>query len=151
MNRNIRVIKSGNNRQAVLYDTALNELAYGRPAMIGDLFGDVMSAVVGKSNWDARPDWMKNIKIKPNPAAIIKAVPPQYVGKVASTAQQYGINTYYKTPYGDMQVTPDMLQSAYSNFPAFSRTMQGLSDIPTWAYVAGGLGLVLFLFAAKKK
>lgn len=135
---------------AVIYDTALNELAYGRPQMMGDFFGDVMSAVVGKDNWDARPDWMKKIQVKPNPAALIKAVPPQYVGTAARYAQQYGVDTYYKTPYGNVQITPEMMQGAYSNFPAFSRAMQGFSAIPMWMYLVGGAGLLMILLSSRK-
>ena len=54
MSRNIGLMKLKNNTQAVLYDTALNEAAYGRPAMMGDLFNDIMGAVVPK--WNDRPD-----------------------------------------------------------------------------------------------
>ena len=151
MNRNILVMKKGRHAQGVLYDTALNEAAYGRPQMVGDLFGDVMSAVVGKENWDARPQWMKNIKVKPNPATLIKAVPPKLVGTVARRAEQYGINTYYRTPYGDQYISPDMAEGAYSNFPAFSRAMSGLSSIPTWAYLLGGAGVVLLIVSMRKK
>ena len=150
MNQNIRVIKRGNHVQGVLYDTALNEAAYGRPEMMGDLFGDVMGAVIGKDNWDARPDWLKKVKIKPNPEALVKAVPPKVVGTVAKQAEKVGINIFYRTPGGDVRITPDMAEGAYSNFPAFSKAMQGFSAIPTWAYLAAGAGVILLVFAARK-
>jgi hypothetical protein len=133
-----------------IYDSALNNAAYGNTQLLGDFFGDVMGAVIGKDNWDARPQWMKNIKVKPDPTALIKAVPPKYVGTVARQAQQYGVNVYNRTPYGDVQITPGMMESAYSNFPAFSRAVQGISSIPAWAWLAGGAGIILLVFAAKK-
>lgn len=152
MNRNIRVIKRGNHIQGVLYDTALNEAAYGRPQMIGDLFNDIMGAVVPK--WDERPDWMKKIVVKPDPAKIagmaIKAVPPSQVGKVVSQAEKYGMNFFYNTPAGQVPVNAQTAESMYGNFPAMLSAKNALSSIPTWAYVAGGVGLILLIFVAKK-
>lgn len=134
-----------------LYDLAKAEMNYGKPQMMGDLFGDVMGAVIGKENWDARPDWMKNIKVKPNPAALMRAVPPQYVGRAAQYAQNYGVNTYYRTPAGDVQITPGMMQDAYTNFPMFSRALSGFSSIPMWVYLAGGVGLAVLLMSKTRK
>lgn len=134
-----------------LYDLAKAELNYGKPQMMGDLFGDVMGAVVGKENWDARPQWMKNIKVKPNPTALMRAVPPQYVGRAAQYAQNYGVNTYYRTPAGDVQITPGMMQDAYSNFPMFSRALSGFSNIPVWVYAVGGVGILVLLMSMKRK
>jgi len=144
-NRNIRVMR---NRRipVVLYDTALNSSAYGNTAMMGDLFGDVMSAVVGKDNWDARPDWMKNIKVKPDPAALLKAVPPKVVGTVATQAQKAGINLFYRTPAGEVAITPGMAEGAWSNFPAFSRATSMLGEIPSWVVMVGGIGLFVLIF-----
>lgn len=149
MNRNIRVMR---NRRipVVLYDTALNSAAYGNTAVMGDLFGDVMSAVVGKDNWDARPDWMKKVKIKPNPEALVKAVPPKVVGTVAREAERYGINIFYRTPAGDKQITPGMAEGAWSNFPAFSRAADMFSSIPIWVMVAGGVGLLAIVMMKGK-
>jgi hypothetical protein len=130
----------------VLYDTALNSAAYGNTAVMGDLFGDVMSAVVGKDNWDARPDWMKKVKIKADPAKIVKAVPPKVIGIVAKQAEKVGVNVFYKTPTGDMQITPDMAEGAWSNFPAFARASNMLGSIPSWVIMAGGVGLFVLIF-----
>ncbi len=152
MNRNIRVIKTRNNRQAVLYDTALNEAAYGRPAMMGDLFNDIMGAVVPK--WDDRPDWMKKIVVKPDPAKIaataIKAVPPSQVGKVVSQAEKYGMNFFYNTPTGQVPVTAQTAESMYGNFPALLSARNAFSSIPTWAYLAAGAGIILLVVASRK-
>ena len=151
MNRNIRVLR---NRRVpvVLYDTALNSAAYGNTAVMGDLFNDIMGAVVPK--WNDRPDWMKKIVVKPDPAKIaetaIKAVPPSRVGKVIGQAEKYGVNLFYNTPAGQIPVTSQTAESMYSNFPAFARAHAGLSSIPTWVYLVGGLGLVLVVFMTKK-
>jgi len=151
MNRNIRVLR---NRRVpvVLYDTALNSAAYGNTAVMGDLFNDIMGAVVPK--WNDRPDWMKKIVVKPDPAKIaetaIKAVPPSQVGKVIGQAEKYGVNLFYNTPAGQIPVTSKTAESMYSNFPALARAQAGLSSIPTWVYLVGGLGLVLVVFMTKK-
>lgn len=156
MDRNIRVLRRFNGRLPVpvtLYDTALNNAAYGN-VQVGDFFGDVMSAVIGKDNWDARPQWMKDIVVKPDPAKMaamaVKAVPPKLVGNVAQQAQKAGINLYYNTPAGQVPITPGMAEGAWSNFPAFARAGGALGGIPTWALIAGGIGLVLMIFVAKK-
>lgn len=158
MNPNIRVIQRVHGRRmkvpVTLYDTALNSAAYGNTAVMGDLFGDIMGAVVGKDNWDARPQWMKDIVVKPDPAklaaAAVKAVPPKLVGTVAGQAQKAGINLFYNTPAGQVPITPGMAEGAWSNFPAFARGSAMLGGIPTWALIAGGVGLVLMIFIAKK-
>lgn len=153
MARNIRMVKLNNNRQAVLYDTALNEAAYGRPEMIGDLFNDIMGAVVPK--WNDRPDWMKKIVVKPDPAKIaataIKAVPPSQVGRVVGQAEKYGMNFFYNTPAGQVPVTADTAESVYGNFPAMLRAGGFASSIPTWAIMAGGVGLFVLIFMQARK
>lgn len=153
MNRNIRVIKRGNHAQGVLYDTALNEFAYGRPAMMGDLFNDIMGAVVPK--WDQRPDWMKKIVVKPDPAKIaataIKAVPPSQVGKVVGQAEKYGMNFFYNTPAGQVPVSAQTAESMYGNFPTILKAGGFASSIPTWAIMAGGVGLFVLIFLQAKK
>lgn len=153
MARNIRMMKLNNNRQAVLYDTALNEAAYGRPEMIGDLFNDIMGAVVPK--WNDRPDWMKKIVVKPDPAKIaataIKAVPPSQVGKVVSQAEKYGMNFFYNTPTGQVPVTAQTAESMYGNFPALMRMRDLAGGIPSWAIMVGGIGLFVMIFLQAKK
>jgi len=153
MSRNIRLMKLKNNTQAVLYDTALNEAAYGRPEMIGDLFNDIMGAVVPK--WNDRPDWMKKIVVKPDPAKIaataIKAVPPSQVGRVVGQAEKYGMNFFYNTPAGQVPVTADTAESVYGNFPAMLRAGGFASSIPTWAIMAGGVGLFVLIFMQARK
>lgn len=153
MARNIRMMKLNNNRQAVLYDTALNEAAYGRPEMIGDLFNDIMGAVVPK--WNDRPDWMKKIVVKPDPAKIaataIKAVPPSQVGKVVGQAEKYGMNFFYNTPAGQVPVSAQTAESMYGNFPTMLKAGGFASSIPTWAIMAGGVGLFVLIFLQARK
>ena len=136
-----------------LYDTALAMNAYGQP-MMGDLFSDIMGAVVGKDNWDARPDWMKKIQVKPDPAKLFtaasKVVPPKMVGGVVKQANQYGFDMFYKTPAGSMPITPELAEGVYSNYPAYLSTKDVFSSIPTWVYLVGAAG-ILFAFVVRKK
>ena len=152
MDRNIRVLK-GRRIPVVLYDTALNSAAYGNTAVMGDLFNDIMSAVVPK--WDERPDWMKKIVVKPDPAKIaqtaIKAVPPSAVGKVVGQAEKYGMNFFYNTPAGQVPVTAQTAESAYGNFPTMLRMQSMAGAVPSWVYIAGGVGILFLLLFMKKK
>lgn len=136
-----------------LYDTALTQLAYGQPAQMGDLFGDIMGAVVGKDNWDARPDWMKNIKVKPDPAKLFstaaKVLPPKMVGKVVGQANQAGFDMFYNTPAGQIPVTPEFAEGVYGNYPTFLKTRDVFASVPWWVYAVGGLGIV-FAFSMRK-
>lgn len=155
----IQVIRRANKRRlpvpVTLYDSALNSAAYGNTAMMGDLFGDIMGAVVGKDNWDARPQWMKDIVVKPDPAKIasaaVKLVPPKLVGNVATQANKAGINLFYNTPAGQVPITPGMAEGAWSNFPAFARGASMFSEIPSWVIMAGGMGLFLLIFLQGRK
>jgi len=125
---------------------------YGRPEM-GDLFNDIMGAVVPK--WDQRPDWMKKIQLKPDPLTLAqtaaKVVPPKEVGRVVDQASKYGINLAYRTPAGQVPITGNMVAGGYSNFPALASFGQTISAIPTWVYMAGGIGLVLLVFMSARK
>lgn len=135
-----------------VYETAMNSSAYGpqATAQMGDLFNDIMGAVV--PGWDKRPDWMKKIQVKPDPARIVQSVqqviPPKEAGRVLQTVNRYGFDLAYKTPTGAVPITPEMLQSGYSNLPMISRVSSAISAIPWWVYVAGG-GLVLVVLLKK--
>ena len=136
-----------------LYDTALTQLAYGQPAQMGDLFGDIMGAVVGKENWDARPDWMKNIKVKPDPAKLFstaaKVLPPKMVGKVVGQANQAGFDMFYNTPAGQIPVTPEFAEGVYGNYPTFLKTRDVFASVPWWVYALGAGGII-FAFSMRK-
>lgn len=152
--RSIRTFTPKSGIPVTLYDTALAEMAYGNTQLMGDLFGDIMGAVVGKENWDARPAWMKNVRVKPNPTTIFqqaaKIVPPKAVGSIVRQAEQHGFNMYYRTPAGEMPVTAETAESIYGNYPAFLRAKETFGAIPLWVYLAGGIGLLL-LFMKRKK
>lgn len=136
-----------------LYDTALTQLAYGQPAQMGDLFGDIMGAVVGKDNWDARPDWMKNIKVKPDPAKLFstaaKVLPPKMVGKVVGQANQAGFDMFYNTPAGQIPVTPEFAEGVYGNFPTFLKTRDVFASVPWWVYAVGAGGILLAVMKSR--
>ena len=158
-NRNIRYMKvspQGVRRGAIpftLYDTALTEMAYGKPQQMGDLFGDIMGAVVGQKNWDARPTWMKNMQVKPDPSKLLstaaKVLPPKMVGRVVGQANQAGFDMFYNTPAGSIPITQETAEGIYSNYPAFLKTRDVFASVPWWVYAVGGLGIV-FAFSVRK-
>jgi hypothetical protein len=119
---------------------------------MGDLFNDIMSTVV--PGWDNRPDWMKKIRVKPDPAKLLSkaatVVPPSQVGNVVRYANQYGFDLWYKTPAGNMPVTPGMAEQIYGNYPAFARAQAALGQIPLWVWIGGG-GLLLALLFARRR
>lgn len=152
--RNMRVKPKNPRANYNNYAAAMNLSSYGKPAMMGDLFGDIMGAVVGKDNWDARPDWMKSIKINPDPVKIAtaaaKIVSPSQAGKLVDTAAQYGVNLAYSTPAGQIPITGSLVAGGYQNLPIIGSMMQGISSIPTWVYIVGA-GAVLALVVAAKR
>lgn len=143
-----------NPRRSAIHRYEMSRLytSYGNPRM-GDLFNDIVGAVV--PGWDKRPDWMKKIQIKPDPAKLVQAaakvVPPKEVGRVVDQAAKYGVNLNYQTPAGSVPVTGQMIAGGYQNFPMFASMANKLSDIPTWVYVVGGVGLVVVVMLAAKK
>lgn len=136
-----------------LYDTYLTEMAYGKPGQLGDMFGDIMGTVVGKENWDSRPDWMKNIKVKPDPSRLfsqaVKVLPPRMVGNVVGQANQAGFDMYYNTPAGQIPVTPEFAEGVYGNYPTFLKTRDVFASVPTWVYAVGAGGVLLAFMMRK--
>lgn len=150
----------------IAYDTALTESAYGNLEHLGlivpdyrikttrpmqtaittiprkpatpDLFNSIMGAVV--PGWDTRPDWMKKIRVKPDPVKIFqqasKAVPPERIEQIVDIARQYGVTGYY----AGQEITP-----GGAGFAAgMARAGAQLAEIPGWVWLAGG-GVVLIL------
>lgn len=152
----IRMIRNRGSRPlpVTLYDTALTQAAYGygQPQHLGDLFNDVMGAVI--PGWDNRPEWMKKIQIKADPAKLMstatKIVPPSMVGRVVEQANAQGFNLFYRTPAGNMPVGPETAASIYGNYGAYAQARQTVEAIPTWVYIAGG-GALLLLLAGRRK
>lgn len=133
-----------------LYDTALSQMAYGQfshaPGRLGDFFGDIMGAVVGKENWDARPDWLKKVKLKVPPGKVAEKVVktfPNAAGKVVDAVNRAGGEIYYRTPVGDVLVDRETAQSGYSNYPTFLKTQDIFGSIPVWVYALGAGGILL--------
>lgn len=148
----LRAVQPSMKGSAYRYELSKLYTSYGNPQM-GDLFNDIMGAIVPK--WDDRPDWMKKIQIKPDPLKLAqtaaKVVPPKEVGRVVDQAAQYGINLAYKTPAGSVPITGGMVASGYQNLPVMASFAQGMAAVPTWAYVAGGIGVLLLVVTAVKK
>lgn len=136
-----------------LYDTALTASAFGRPQLLGDLFNDIMGTVV--PGWDNRPEWMKQISLKADPAKILSAaqkIAPGAAGDAVRAANRAGFNVYVKTPGGDMLMTPDMAQGIYANYPMFTKARSMLGDLfgsPMVILAVGGIAVGLFLMMKK--
>ncbi len=145
-----KIRREKNGVPVVLYDTALNSLAYGSTPQMGDLFNDIMGTVV--PGWDARPDWMKKIVVKPDPAKLIQKaasiVKPQQAKALVDRANQAGVNLFYNTPAGQVPVTGDMASNAMQYGPGFYSAVNAASSVPVWAYVAGA-GVLLLLILKK--
>lgn len=135
----------------ILYDTALNQLAYGQAPQMGDFFNDVMGAVVPA--WDKRPDWMKKIVVKPDPAKLIQAaskvVKPAQAGALVDQANRAGVNLFYNTPAGQVPVSGDMAQNAMTYGPGYYSAYNAASSVPVWVYAVGGLAVLSLLLMRK--
>lgn len=138
-------------------DRATVYMQYGRPDAakqeLGDLFNDIMGAVV--PGWTERPQALKNLQLKVDPAKALQAVQkiaPGAGGQAVTAANAAGLNVYARTPAGNVLVTPDMAQGAYANYPMYTEAMETAGSLfsspMTWVAV-GGIGLVA-LFLLKK-
>lgn len=131
-------------------------VAYGKTneaaAELGDLFNDVMGAIV--PGWDQRPDWMKRIAVKPDPTKLLQAaqrVAPQAGAQVVSAANRYGFNIYANTPAGQVMVSPEMAQGMYQGMPFLARAQSAFESVPGWVWAVGAGGVVLLFVAMKRK
>lgn len=133
------------------YNRAATQLAYGNTgaarAELGDLFNDVMGAIV--PGWDARPDALKKIVMKPDPAKIlerVQQVAPNAGEQVVRAANANGLGVFVNTPGGQVEVTPYNAQSLYGIYPFLTRAQSTLSEMSPMVWLAiGGVGLGLFL------
>jgi hypothetical protein len=122
----------------------------GAKAELGDLFNDIMGAVV--PGWDSRPDALKKIVVKPDPAKVIamaQKVAPNAAGDIVRAANANGMAVYVNTPAGQVNVTPDNAQLYYGNYQFLTKAQDMLGSFGslspmTWLAV-GGIGLGLFL------
>lgn len=129
--------------------------AYGQTdqarLQLGDLFNDVMGAVV--PGWAARPDWMKKIVVKPDPQKLMSAaqkVAPNAAGQIVGAAEKAGINLFVNTPGGQIPLTPGMAQGLYANAPWLVGAKETLSVIPSWVWIAGAGGILLLVVSMRK-
>lgn len=130
-------------------------VAYGNmreaKAQLGDLFNDIMGAVV--PGWDQRPDALKQIVIKPDPAKLIQMardVAPNAAGQIVQAANANGLRVFYNTPAGQVPVTPQTAQSLYAGYPMFAQASSALGNIPTWAWIAGAGGLFALIILTRR-
>lgn len=130
--------------------------AYGKmdeaKLQLGDFFNDVMGAIV--PGWDQRPEELKKIKLTLDPrkvyAQATKMLSPDQAAKVAAAAQQAGVNVSYR----GVPMTPEAVRAAYESGGVYAAYQAGGAAgvaglVPTWAWIAGGVGLVL-VFAARR-
>lgn len=121
--------------------------AYGKTneaaAQLGDFFNDVMGAIV--PGWDQRPDELKKIKMTLDPQKVYaqaqKMLSPEQAAKVAQAAQTAGVNITYR----GQPVTPNAVWAAYQA----GGVVAAAQAVPTWVWIAGGVGLVM-VFAARR-
>lgn len=122
---------------------------HGAKAELGDLFNDIMGAVV--PGWSERPQALKNLQLKVDPAkalAAVQKIAPGAGGQAVSAANAAGLNVYANTPAGKVLITPEMAQGAYKNYPMYTEAMEvagSILDSPMTLLAIGGIGLGLFL------
>jgi Putative peptidoglycan binding domain len=117
---------------------------------LGDLFNDIMGAVV--PGWGERPQALKNLQLKVDPAkalAAVQKIAPGAGGQAVQAANAAGLNVYANTPAGKVLITPEMAQGAYKNYPMYTETMDMVGSVLDSPYtlpiVVGGIGLGLYL------
>ena len=137
------------------YYNAGVQMAYGNTgaakAELGDLFNDIMGAVV--PGWDQRPAALKKIVVRPDPAKLIAAaqkIAPNAASQIVGAANANGLNVLVNTPVGQMPLSQAMAQGLYSNASTLTTVSSAFAAVPTWAWMAGGGGLLLLLVAMKR-
>lgn len=140
------------------YYNAGVEVAYGNTgaahAQLGDLFNDIMGAVV--PGWDQRPEALKQIKVRLDPQKVFQSVkrvlPPAQAGRVAETMRAQGVNVDYR----GVSVTPETIQAAYDAGGLYAAYQAGgvsgaLQVVPTWVWVAGAVGAGAVLITLSRR
>lgn len=135
------------------YYNAGVQMSYGNvnaaKAELGDLFNDIMGAVV--PGWDQRPAVLKKIVVKPDPAKIMEAaqrIAPNAGANIVKAANANGLNVFVNTPAGQIEVTPYNAQNLYGLYPFLTRTQSmigGLSPMAWLGIGAAGIGLFLVM------
>lgn len=136
------------------YNRAQTELAYGNvgkaKAELGDLFNDIMGAVV--PGWDQRPDALKNIVVKPDMNKIVataQKIAPNAGADIVRAANANGLQVYVNTPAGQVPVSPETAQLYYGNYQFLTRAQEGLGSVSSFltptVLALGAVGVGLFL------
>lgn len=136
------------------YQLAETYWAYGRDARpregLGDMFGDIMGTII--PGWDSRPEWMKKLVVKPDPAKLLqtasRVVPPKQAGAAIDAANKAGFNFFMNTGAGQVPITGAGVQHAMQYGGGYLNFGNAVSSIPVWVYAAGGV-LVLALIMKK--
>lgn len=121
----------------------------GARAELGDLFNDVMGAIV--PGWDQRPDYLKNLRLKVDPNKILNAaqkIAPGAGGDAIRAANMAGLDVYVDTPGGRVLMTPELAQGIYKNYPMYTQAqgfLSGITSSPMTMVAIGGVALGLFL------
>lgn len=133
------------------YNRAKAHMDYGNPgaarAELGNFFDDVMGAIV--PGWDSRPDFLKNITVRPDADKILAAVhkvAPNAGADIVKAANKAGFGIYVNTPGGQIEVSPTNAQNFYGMYPFISRAQGAVGSVPMWVWIAGGVGILGFFF-----
>jgi hypothetical protein len=136
------------------YNLAATQMAYGNvgeaQAQLGDLFNDIMGAVV--PGWDQRPAALKQIVVKPDPTKLIQMaqkVAPNAAGQIIGAADKAGLDVMVQTPLGLMPMSQAMAQGLYSNAGIVARAQSALESIPMTVWIGGG-AVILLLVSMRK-
>jgi len=133
------------------FNRAKAHMDYGNPgaakAELGDFFNDIMGTIV--PGWDSRPEFLKNIVIKPDADKILSAVQkvaPNAGADIVKAANKAGFGVYVNTPGGQIEVSPTNAQNFYGMYPFLTKAQGAMGSVPTWIWIAGGVGILgLFL------
>jgi hypothetical protein len=135
------------------FNRAKTQMDYGNvgaaKAELGDLFNDIMGAVV--PGWDSRPDALKNIVVKPDPNKIVamaQKIAPNAAQDIVRTANANGMQVYVNTPAGQVGITPENAQLYYGNYQFLTKAQGMLGSIgsmPQWIWYAAGAGILAFV------
>lgn len=137
---------------------AQSYMEYGNPgaakAELGDLFNDIMGAIV--PGWDMRPQALKDIRLKADPNKLMAAaqkLAPGAGAQAVRAANAAGLDVYVDTPAGPVLVTPEMAQGVYANYAYYTKARSAFdsvtNNLPMIAMLGGG-ALLLFMVMKRR-
>lgn len=137
------------------YNRAQTQMLYGNPgaaqAELGDLFNDIMGAIV--PGWASRPDALKKIVLKPDANKIMETaqrIAPNAGADIVRAANANGLQVYVNTPAGQINVSPETAQTYYGNYQFLTRAQDAFGSLasamsPTTLMIMAAAGFGLFL------